>query len=238
MKNKSEIFLPGGFQLANFLINNTRLKDTSILIIGFGAEEIAKKFIELEPREIFIIVDNDESLLTARLSLSGIKTINVRLMSFDKIDFHDSRFDIVFAQGSVSSTNRKNIFSEIKRVLTNKGIFCNGEIIRINKIVPKFISDIWDRSDIDALTDDELKYFFNKMNFSVKAEINLTATLKNFYKQAESLLRNNVDSLPSNEKSFRKKIINRISHESKVFLYQGGDKYIGFKGFILHKDVK
>ena len=49
------------------------------------------------------------------------------------------------------------------------------------------------------------------------------------------MLKNTKEDLPENEKSYYKKLLNQISHESNVYLKLGGDKYLGFYALILQK---
>ena len=43
------------------------------------------------------------------------------------------------------------------------------------------------------------------------------------------------DNLTDKEKSFYKKLLSKISHESNAYLKLGADRYIGFKMLILKK---
>ena len=52
-----------------------------------------------------------------------------------------------------------------------------------------------------------------------------------------SLLQDNIDTLTDNEKSYYKKLIKKMSHESNAFLNLGGDNYFGFMMLILQKAV-
>jgi DNA-directed RNA polymerase subunit N (RpoN/RPB10) len=46
-------------------------------------------------------------------------------------------------------------------------------------------------------------------------------------------LKANINNLSGQEKSYYKKLLNKISHESNAYLKLGADKYIGFKMLIL-----
>jgi ubiquinone/menaquinone biosynthesis C-methylase UbiE len=238
MKKKNEIFLPGGFALADFLISNVELNTKSILIIGFGAEDIARKFSEVTDTDIHIIVDNDESLMVSRLKLLSDKSIKVRFMDYNSLDFQSNKFDIVFAQGSISSKLRKKILAEIRRVLKPDGNLCTGEVFAIIPQVPKFVLDIWERGNIQGLDLETLKQVYTQLDYEIIYEKDLSFLQKDFYREMEKIYKSQEEKFSDNEKSFYKKLLNKISHETKAYLSQGGDKYIGFYGMICKKGVK
>ena len=84
---------------------------------------------------------------------------------------------------------------------------------------------------------DELeKYYLNK-NFSLVYEQDLSYTLKDFYLYGINQLKDKIHSLSENEKSYYKKVLNKISHEANAYLKLGGNKHMGFKMLILKKEA-
>jgi hypothetical protein len=50
-------------------------------------------------------------------------------------------------------------------------------------------------------------------------------------------LKQAIETLTEKEKSYYKKLLNKISHESNAYLKLGADKYIGYKLLILKLGV-
>lgn len=230
----TKFFLPGTDKQLEFLLENVDVKGLSILIIGTGCEEIAKMLLEKEASKVIIIVDDNDSLLSLRLQLAK-SNINVRLMEFDNTDFKDSEFDLVFAQASVSNKKRNKIAKEIYRILKTEGYFCVGEITSPTQSPPQFITDLWQSADITPLHPKELEQFYLGKNFELVKPRELSHTLKDFYSTSVNLLEENLNRLTEQERSYYKKLLNRISHESNAYLKLGGDAHIGFYAFILRK---
>ena len=109
MKQNNFIFLPGLEKQAEALIKNFTDKSEQILIVGANSEEIAVALQQFYNANVFVIVDDNESLLKSRLLLSTKEKISVRMMDFENTDFPKEKFDLVFAQASVSSLNRNKI---------------------------------------------------------------------------------------------------------------------------------
>lgn len=232
MKSENEILLPGSWLQAEFLLKNISIEDKSVLIIGFGAEKIADKFISDGANKVIIIVDDFESLMVSRLKISNRGNVSVKMMDFFNTDFSDKEFDLIYSQGNITVSDRKNLFKEIKRVLKRNGTLCVGEIVRLMDEVPTVINDLWKSSELMPLTIDKLKLFYDQQNFKLLGIKNLTASLKDFYKQTKDLLREKVGVLDEKEKSYYKKMLNKMNHESNVYLQLGGDKFIGFYSLI------
>jgi ubiquinone/menaquinone biosynthesis C-methylase UbiE len=231
------IFLPGLDKQLDVLFKNIDAGKKHILVIGANCEEIAITLQQSYEADVFIIVDDNESLLKSRLVLTNKERISVRLMDFENTDFPKEKFDLIFAQGSISSFNRNKIVKEIKRILMPEGVLCVGEIIKLSASQPKFITDIWEASSLAPMNADELgKYYLNK-NFSLVFDQDLSYTLKEFYLRGINQLKNKIQSLSENEKSYYKKVLNKINHESNAYLKLGGDKHIGFKMLILKKEA-
>lgn len=229
------IFLPGsGFQVNKFLEDNP-VEAKEILIIGSNSEEIANIFIENKASSVIILVNDNDSLLRSRFLLSGNKNISVRMMEFANTDFKDSLFDIVYAQASISTLERKKILKEIKRILKPDGILCTGEIVNLEKEVPLFIKNLRENSEIHAPWINELGEYYTNAGFDIITEEDLSHRLQNFYRENSALLKDNKDELTHQEKSYYKIILKKMSHESNAYLDLGGFKFMGFKMIIAKK---
>ncbi len=235
MHNK--IFLPGTDKQLKLLLNQITMTDFTILIIGSGSEEISKQFISSGAPKVIIIVQDEDSLLTTRLNLSGNQNISVRLMDFDNTEFKDSTFDLVYAQASISTFNRNKIIKEIKRILKPTGYFCVGEIISLTKSPPQFIKDIWNGSNISPLYIEDINKYYTGKNLEIMHEEDLSYTLQDFYRFSSNLLKEKSNELSEDEKRYYKKSLKQISHESNAYLKMGGNLHIGFKALLLKKGV-
>ena len=231
----NEIFLPGTDRQVEKLIEHLDVTGMNLLIIGGGSEEIALRLKKAGAGGIIIIVDDNDSLLTSRLILGNEPDIKVRMMEYDNTDFITPKFDLVYAQGSVSGKKRNKIVKEIKRILKPEGYFCVGESISLMPEAPVFVKDIWEASNIIPLELGNADKFYRERNFKLYNEFDLSFTLKEFYNTGKELLREKSSSLTDSEKSYYKRILKQISHESNVYLKLGGSKYMGFRMFILRK---
>jgi SAM-dependent methyltransferase len=233
MNNK--IFLPGTDKQIKILLNRIVVNNFTILIIGSGSEEISKQFLSAGASKIIIIVQDEDSLLITRFNLSGTNEVSVRLMDFDNTEFKDSTFDIVYAQASVSAFNRNKIIKEIKRILKPTGYFCIGEIISLTISPPQFVKDIWSGSNISPLYSEEINKYYTDKNFEIVYENDLSFTLRDFYRLSSSLLKEKSNELSKDEKSYYKKSLKQISHESNAYLKMGGNLHMGYKTLLLKK---
>jgi ubiquinone/menaquinone biosynthesis C-methylase UbiE len=235
LKIKGKILLPGtDKQLSNFFASQD-VSDKKILIIGDGSEEITEEFLNRNASEIDLIVENTESLSIARNYLSKKEKISVRLMDFDNTDFNSETFNIIYAQASISKVNRNKIIKEIKRILKPGGILCIGEIVKLKDKIPAFVTDILESSRLFPILINDLRSYYGERNFEILFEKDLSLTLKEFYVLNNSLLNENLDKLPLQEKSYHKKMLNQIVHESNAYLKMGADKYIGFHILVMRK---
>ncbi len=228
-------FLPGTNKQIEILLNSLAGELTSILIIGAGCEEISKMMAAKYSCGVVIIVEDNESLLTSRLKLSGQEKIKVRMMDYSNTDFRDSSFDLVYAQASISG-NRNNITKEVKRIIKPEGYFCNGEVVSIKDSIPAFVEDIWKASGISPLRSNEFAEYFRTKGFDIIGETDLSDSLKEFYSTGIRLLKEKSSGFSEQEKSYYKKLLKQISHESNAYLKLGGSKYIGFKMLITKKE--
>ncbi|TSA29824.1 MAG: methyltransferase domain-containing protein [Ignavibacteriales bacterium] len=233
--NKEKILLPGLDKQINFLRKNLTSEINSALVIGSAseipAEIISKKF----NCKIEVIVEDYESLLNSRLILSSESNVNVRLMSFEATDFNPSSFDLVYAQASISSINRNKVVKEIKRILLPDGFFCVGEVVTLKRDVPQYVQDIFDASDLLPLFVENLEKYYSERKFVLSGRIDLTNTLNEYFLLNKNLLSTSKENLTEREKSYYKKLLNKINHESNAYLKLGADKFIGFLSLLLKK---
>lgn len=233
MPDTNNIFLPGGFKQFRILKSKYTIADKIVLVVGAGAEPIARKMLDANAVSVHLIVDEYESLMKARLLLSKESKITVKMMDYDNTDFHENEFDLIYSQASVSTLSRNKIIKEIKRVLKPGGTFCVSEITSLRKDYPAFIRDIFESSDILPLSHDNCKEYYQERKFEVLYEEDLSSSLKSFYETAALSLKDSISSLSDNEKSYYKKMLNKISHESNSYLKLGAEKYIGLKMLLL-----
>ena len=237
MKTIKPIFLPGTDRQFTILSSQVALEGKRILIIGGNTSELANEFIARGASQVIIVVEDNDSLLQTRLLIGNNKSISAKMMEFTNTDFNDEEFDLVYAQASISNAERNKILKEVKRILKSKGIFCVGENVVFTEELPKFVNDIFQSSGIIPLLKDNFAKYFTERKFDVLYQHDLSSTLKDFYKMSASLLQDNIDTLTDNEKSYYKKLIKKMSHESNAFLNLGGDNYFGFMMLILQKAV-
>ena len=235
MKEERIIFLPGLNKQFDLLKSSVELNNLKILVLGSGSETAAIKLAGTSGREVELILEDYDSLMSSRLLLENESSVNVKMMDFEITDFEDQSFDIIYVQGSISNSRRNKIVKEIKRILKSEGILCVGEVVNLKKEPVQFILDIYKSSDLNPLNSDELEEYYSERNFEVKLRKDFSETLKNYYSKSLFELQKKAKELPDNEKSYYKKLLNRISHEAKAYLKQGADKFIGFEVLILKK---
>ncbi len=236
MKQNNFIFLPGLEKQFEILIKKITSECEQILILGANSEETAIALQQFFNANVFVIVEDNESLLKSRLLLSNMERISVRMMDFENTDFPKERFDLIYAQASISGLNRNKIIKEIKKILKPNGILCVGEVIKLSESQPKFISEIWEASSLAPMNSNEIEKYYLSKNFTLIYKEDLSYTLKNFYLYGINQLKDKIHSLSENEKSYYKKVLNKISHEANAYLKLGGDKHIGFEMLILKKE--
>jgi len=230
-----KFFLPGTDKQLDILLKNLELKDISVLVIGEGSEEISKKIFSQGSLKVIMLVQDEDSLLRARMNLLYSKEISVKMMEFENTDFKNHSFDLVYAQASISSHNRNKVIKEIKRILKPAGYFCAGEIVSLTKSPPQFVKDIWNNSNISPLFTEELEDYYMDKGFEIILSNDISDTFSDFYRLSNNLLKDKSNELPAEEKRYYKKILKQISHESNVYLKLGGSTHIGFKVLIMKK---
>jgi len=202
------------------------------LIIGPGCESIAVRFLE-HFCEVIIIVNDYDSLMQSKMRLKNDEKIKVKMMDYAHTDFNQDYFDLIYAQGSISIPERKEILKEIKRILRTDGTVCAGEIISLKEPVPTFVKDIWERSGLEPIASSGIIKHFEGKGFTIISEQDLSYTLKNFYQNIRVIVTN----ADKKEKEENKKYYTALKHESDVYLKLNGDKYIGFISFIMRKAI-
>lgn len=234
-KEAQQIFLPGGFKQFRILKTKYVLNDKNVLVIGSGSEKIAEKMIESGAGSATMIVNDYDSLINARLNLIKDSKVLVKMMDFDNTDFDAEQFDLVYGQASISLLNRNKIIKEIKRILKPEATLCVSEVTTFTEDYPPFVKNIFDASDILPLLNDNCSTYYKERNFSVLYEEDLSSSLQSFYEHTVERLDDKIYTLSEKEKSYYKKLLNKISHESNAYLKLGADRYIGFKMLILKK---
>lgn len=236
MSDNQNIFLPGGFKIFRILKSQFHFINKTVLIIGAGSEKIAEKMVIAGAQNVKMIVNDLDSLMNAKISVNSKSQIDFRIMEFQNTDFKSEEFDLVYAQGSISVSNRNKIVKEIKRILKVGGVLCVGEITSLTKTHPAFIKNIFDSSDLLPLFDEEITTYYQARGFEVVYQQDISSSLRSFYENAAKELKEKISSLDDKEKSHFKKLLNKISHESNAYLKLGADKYIGMKMLILKKE--
>ena len=226
----NNILLPGGNKQLEHLLEQNISKGVQSLIIGPNCESIATRLVEYFTN-LYIIADDYNPVMQTRMKLKGEDKIKVNMMDYSHTDFEDGYFDLIYAQASISVTNKKEILKEIKRILSGNGLLCTGEIVSLKEPVPEFVNDIWERSGLEPIASSLIKDYFEGNGFDLLSEKDLSFTLKDFYEKT----RYAVSIASKDEKEQDKKYFSRMKHESNAYLKLGGDKYIGFKSLIMRK---
>lgn len=234
MKNDQTIFLPGGDRQFAHLKTTVNMTRSNVLIIGSNTNQLAKLFLAEGAASVSIIVDDHDSLVQLRYLLQGDKNISLKLMEYTKTDFKDLSFDLIFAQASISNKRRSKIMKEIKRILKTKGLFNVGELVSLKGSMPVFIKDIWDAGNIDPLNTKNINSYYENREFKIVSVKDLSDQLKEYYSISKNLL-DMTSTLSNEEKSYHKKMLKRISHESNAYLKLGGNRFMGFTSVILRK---
>jgi ubiquinone/menaquinone biosynthesis C-methylase UbiE len=227
---KSSILLPGGIKQFEHLLEQNFIQGTHALIIGPGCESIANNLLKYYP-SVNIIANDPDSVMQIRMKLKEDDKIKVKLMDYAHTDFEDGYFDLIYTQGSISVTDKKNIVKEIKRILTSCGVMCAGEVVSLKEPVPAFVNDIWELSGLEPIASSGIKKYYESKGFEVLSEKDFSPTLGDFYEKTRFA----VSKASKDEKEQDKKYFSRMKHESNAYLKLGGDKYIGFKSLIMRK---
>ncbi|MEW6004454.1 MAG: methyltransferase domain-containing protein [Stygiobacter sp.] len=232
-----KILLPGLDKQLSFLKNNLIEKPTSVLVVGSSSELIALKLAEIYKCNVELIVEEYESLLISKIIIGESKNVFPKLMNFDATDFNDNQFDLIYAQASITS-NRSKIIKEFKRILKPNGFLCVGEIVKLSSNPPKFILDVFNASNLIPLEKEKFISYYDEKNFKLISSDDISFTLREYYLNTIKELETSEKKLNPQEKSYFKKLINRINHESNVYLKLGGKKHIGFITALFKNEVK
>ena len=235
MKNSNFILLPGLNKQISFLLNKVDIANFNILVVGSGSVQVAQILQNKSGNTTDVIVEDYESLINSKLSLKEDDSIQIKLMDFERTDYENETFDLVFAQGSISNYRRNKIVKELKRILKTNSYLCVGEVTKRQNEVPVFVDEIFENSELKPMLRDELKKYYSERNFEPIDWLDISFTLNEYYSTNEKLLRKKIVDLTDNEKSYYKKLVNKISHESKAYLHHGANKFIGFEALLLKK---
>ncbi len=231
-----KIFLPGENQQLEFLIENVQLVNKQILVAGSASEEIASVLADRSGIRANLIVEDLDSFMNAGIQIEDDKKVKAALMDFDATDFAPNSFDLIYAQASITLENRNKIIKEFKRILKPEGILCAGEMVIFKEELPVFVANIFDSSGMAPLLDSELENYYIQRKFKVINTKDLTESLKSFYLSSLNELNKATVDLTEREKSYHKKLVKKIKHESDAYLKLGAEKYIGFKAIIMQKE--
>jgi SAM-dependent methyltransferase len=234
LKNQTRLLLPGLNKQISFLKNKISLSGATILIAGSGSAPIVNYFSP-ENKLINLIVEDYESLIISKLELENKNDIEVKLMDFERTDFPDEHFDLIYVQGSISDFRRNKIVKELKRICKTNGYLCIGEVVKLNENVPNFVSELFEASGLNPLYINDIQNYYLERKFEIIDFTDLSGTLKEYYKLSSKLLKERMNDLDEGEKAYNKKLLNRISHESNAYLKLGADKFIGFISILLAK---
>jgi SAM-dependent methyltransferase len=233
--NKKQISLPGLNKQFDFLKNNLPANPESVLVIGSGSEPAASLISNHFACSTDLIVQDYESLMNSKIILGNDSKIKVSLMDYEVTDFAAESFDLIYAQASISLLNRNKIIKELKRILKPGGHICLGEIVSLRKDIPLFVKDIYDASGLLPLFVEDLEKYYAERNLNLISQQDFSNTLAEYYTQYSTQLKSTKYDLTDSEKSYYKKLLNKISHESNAYLKLGGDKFIGFVSLFLQK---
>lgn len=136
------------------------------LDLGCGIGQYTKKLIEYGNEVVSADISN--------IALNEVKKFNKNIIKVDmqeKLPFESNLFDIVFANLSIhyfSNEDTKKLFSEIKRILKNKGIFIgsvNGiqGLEKIKDTAVQLEKHFWfyNNKNIRLFDIDDLNYYLN-----------------------------------------------------------------------------
>lgn len=232
MNKPKLILVPGSGKQLDFLENRINLNELRILVMGSGLMGVANYFNGMN-NNVEVIVEDYDSLMSSKFEQKSSMQFNIKIMDFERTDYLNDTFDLVYIQGAVTNKRRNKIIKDVRRILKLEGFLCVGEIIKLTENIPKFVWDIFESSELNPFTKEDLFSFYKERKFEFIDSVNLSYTLKEYYKENLNLLNENISKLNSNEKSYFKGILSKISHESNAYLKLGGDKHIGFMTILL-----
>ncbi|MBI9073475.1 MAG: methyltransferase domain-containing protein [Melioribacteraceae bacterium] len=232
---EKEILIPGSDSQLKLVMEIYSFDNPRILVVGSSSEFAAAKLAEKTDQVVELIVEDYDSLINSKMVLDNNPKVKVRLMDFEVTDFDKDTFDLIYAQCSITNVRKNKIVKHLKKLLKKGGTITVGEIVNLREDKPVFLDDIWESADLDPAFTEDLRKYYEERNFIITEEVDLSSKLYNYYSANIKKLSAAKDLLEENEKSYHKKLLKRVSHESGVYLKQGGDKYIGFKVLIMEK---
>lgn len=147
----------------------------SVLDIGVGTGNLAKKFLENNYR----VVGIDQSREMLRVAKHKYPNLKVRLGEFLKIPFNDKVFDIIvstYAFHHLNSEEKSLAIKEMIRVLKDNGKIVIGDLMFKNRIEEEGILKELTEAQVDEIKDeyysyiDELESEFMKYNKKLNYE--------------------------------------------------------------------
>ena len=237
-KKNTTVLLPGLGAQFLFLQNQTDIPDKKILIIGSGCLPVAEKMIAAGASKVEIIIDDEELMFIDRLQQPESDLIRIRYMDYTNTDFRDTGFDIIYAQASVSTKKHSKILKEIQNLLNPGGIICMGEVVKLEEETPTSINDVWERSNLQPLSIENLREIYEKSGYEILEQKDLSYTLVLVYEQNKQEMEKKLNLMSDEELRAYKKDISRYKHEANMYLRLGGDKYTGYVVFILRKQAQ
>ncbi len=225
---KDIIFLPGMHYQVEKFTSDYEIKDKKILIVGANPQGIVKYFDK--SNQIEVIIDDYENFITAMDDLSKEKNVSVKMMEYSATDYNKETFDIIYAQASISRDDKNQIIKELKKIAKNDAIFVIGEVVHLQEKIPGFIDDILVNNGLAADYIENIEKYYIERKFDIIAKIDLSYSLKEFYKECIKLL----NELKEDD---YKELSVRLSHEANAFLKYGGDKHLGFLTLIMRKQA-
>ncbi len=235
MFQSDKIFIPGSTKQLEMLLSFTSLINKKMLVIGSFSEFVVKSLSKTNGNHIELIVEDYDSLINSKLLLEN-QNVNIRLMDYEVTDFDNSEFDLVYAQASISDFRRNKIVKELKRITKTGGVLCVGEITQKETLIPAFVRDVFETSNLNPLNSKEIKKYYEERKFKIIAHKDFSSSLAEYYKLGKLKLDGVLKNLSEREKSYHKKLISKISHQSNAYLKMGGDKFIGFEVLIMEKN--
>ncbi len=227
------MLVPGAIKQVEILLKDVSVKEKKILVAGCGLSEPAKKILNAGAESVEIITNDYECFLQTRMELGKESNIDVKIMDYTATDYKTNTFDLIFAQASLSVKERNKIVKEFRKILKPASLLCSGEIVKLKKNIPAFVNNMFNESNLQPLFIDDVESYYAERKFELTESYDLSFTLKEYYSGILNKVRKAEGGLTSQEKSYYKKLLNRIHHEANIFLKLGGEKYFGFRVFLL-----
>lgn len=216
----SEPSLPGGEKPVQFLKSQTDLRGKSVLITGGGTIPMAQQ-LKQWGAEPSIIVEHEEDLLELRVLAAG--AFPIKFMLYEKTDFEQHSFDVVFSQAALSIPNRGPILKEFKRILKPGGLLCSSEIVSLTDPLPGFVSDMLERAGIHTLILESFLPTYETAGYILQQMKRDNAALKDYYRFFKNV---NKYHPASGLDGYTKKLLKRAGHEATIFMKLGGEKHL------------